>query len=293
MTPSGSPTVRRRLLAAELRRLRGNRKGTEVAKGLEWSTTKISRAESGKESLPPAEIERLIDFYGVTGPDRASMLSLAEDATRRGWWEEYADALAPEYMEFIGLEAEASLCRTWQSDVVPGLLQTMAYSRQLDIAWRTVNPATPPAVQERFLNVRRVRQQRLTTEPVLQMSTIVDEAVLLRGVGSDAVMRDQLARLVEMAALPNVELRILPLKNNNALGGVPSFTILSFGPIDGVPGRALGDVVNTESLNTQLYVEGDTNTHLFRLFYDALSKAALSPADSRDLIVTTIAHHWS
>jgi len=140
---TGSPTVRRRRLAAELRRLRGNRKGTEVANGLDWSTSKISRAESGKESLPSAEIEKLIDFYGVTGRHRASLLKLAEDATARGWWEQYADDLTSEYSEFIGLEAEASSCRDWHSDVVPGLLQTEAYSRQLDDAYRRVDPATP------------------------------------------------------------------------------------------------------------------------------------------------------
>ncbi len=291
MAPSGSPTVRRRRLAAELRRLRGNRKGTEVSKGIGWSTTKISRAESGKESLPPAEIEKLIDFYGVTGRHRASLLKLAEDATARGWWEQYADYLTSEYVEFIGLEAEASSCRDWHSDVVPGLLQTEAYSRQLDDAYRRVDPATPPTAHEHFLRVRQIRQKRLTQEPALRFSCIVDEAVLLRGVGDQAVMRAQLAHLADMSELPNVELRILPLKGNNALGGVPSFTILSFDPIDGVPGGALGDAVHVESLTTQS-VEGEADTHLFGLFFDAISKAALAPAESRDVIVTTTERVW-
>jgi hypothetical protein len=287
MTPSGSPTASRRRLAAELRRLRGDRKGAEVSKVLGWSTTKISRAESGKETLPPAEIERLIDSYGVTGPHRASLLMLAEGATKRGWWEEYADDLTPEYSEFIGLEAEASSCRDWHSDVIPGLLQTEGYSRQLDNAYRAVDPGTPPATRERFLRVRHIRQERLTQEPVLQFSSIMDEAVLLRGVGDDTVMRAQLAHLVDISSLPNVEVRILPLTGNNALGGVPSFSILSFDAIDGVPGGALGDAVHVESLTTQ-YVEGDANTHLFRLFFNAISKAALNPEASRDLIVTTM-----
>ena len=294
MAPSGSPAVRRRRLAAELRRLRGDRTGGEVSRGIgAFSTSKISRAESGRDSLPPAEIEKLIDFYGVTDPLRARLLSLAEDATQRGWWEQYADDLLPEYIEFIGLEAEASSCRDWQSDVIPGLLQTEGYSRQLDIAWMTVNPATPPAARERFLRVRQLRQQRLTTEPVLHLSTIIDEAVLLRGIGDDAVMHAQLAHLADMADLPNIELRVLPLKRAIALGGVPSFTIMSFGPLDGVPGAALGDVVNTESLTAQLYVEGDAHTHLFRLFFDALLNASLSRAESRDLIVTTMTRVWA
>ncbi len=293
MAPSGSPTVRRRRLAAELRRLRGSLSQGEVAKGVGWSTTKVSRAESGTESFPPLEVEKLVDYYGVADPLRTRLLGLAEDAAQRGWWEEYGDALTPEYIEFIGLEAEASSFRTWQSDVVPGLLQTAGYSRQLDEAYRRVDPATPPAIHERFLRVRRIRQERLTREPVLRFSCIVDEAVLLRSVGDRAVMRAQLAHLADMSALPNVDLRVLLLSQNNALGGVSSFTILSFGSLDGVPSGGLGDVVNTESLTAEMYVEGDANTHLFRLFFEAISAAALSPAESRDLIVTTNTRVWS
>src|SRR5690349_9876099 len=117
MAQSGSPTVRRRRLAVELRRLRGNRTGNEVSRGIGWSTTKISRAESGRESLPPMEIEKLIDYYGVTDPLRGRLLELAEDAVQRGWWEDYADVLTPQYLEFIGLEAEAVSCLHWQADI--------------------------------------------------------------------------------------------------------------------------------------------------------------------------------
>ena len=96
MARSGSPTVRRRRLAAELRRLRGNRTGGQVSRGIGWSPTKISRAESGHESIPPSEVEKLLDFYGVEDPLRRRLLELAEDATQHGWWEDYADALTPE-----------------------------------------------------------------------------------------------------------------------------------------------------------------------------------------------------
>jgi hypothetical protein len=292
MASSSSPTVQRKRLAAELRRLRGNLKGIEVSKGVGWSTTKVSRAESGKESLPPVEIEKLIDFYGAVDPLRSSLLSLAEDASQRGWWEDFADDLTPEYMEFIGLEAGASSCRTWQSDVVPGLLQVEAYSRELDAAYQRVNPGTPPTSHERFLQVRHIRQQRLTREPVLRASFVVDESVLLRGIGDDTVMRAQLTHLTHVSTLPNVELRILPLRNNQALGGANSFTIISFDSADSVPGGALGDVVNTEALTAQLDVESDANTHLFYLFFDAIWNAALSADDSRDIIVTTKERVW-
>jgi hypothetical protein len=293
MAASGSPTVRRRLLAAELRRLRGSRTGSEVSRGVGWSTTKISRAESGRETLPPSEVEKLIDYYDVADPRRTRLLQLAEDAAKRGWWDDYANALTPEYLEFVGLEAGASSCRHWQSDVVPGLLQTEGYSRQLDIALQSVVPTIPPAVHERFLRVRQLRQERLIHEPVLQLSAIIDEAVLLRGVGDRAVMRDQLAQLAEAAELPNISVRVLPLDRDTALGGVPSFAILSFGSTEETDAVSLGEVVETESLHAALYVEGEANTHLYWLFFQAIENAALSPAKSRDLIVTTIQRVWS
>lgn len=291
MAPSGSPTVRRRRLAAELRKLRGNRRGSQVARAIGWSASKISRAESGHESLPPAEIEKLIDYYGAAEPMRGRLLELAEGATERGWWEDYTDDLAPDYLEFIGLEAEAASCLQWQSDVIAGLLQTEDYTRCLSAAFRTVDPAVPPGVHERFLRVRMLRQARLTQEPVLRLSVVMDEAVLLRGVGDREVMRAQLVRLAEVAELPNVDLRILPFSQNAGLHG-SSFTIMTFGSRE-VPGAELGDVVSTESLNTEFYVQGETGTHQYRLFYEALSGAALPPAESQQFIVSMIERAWS
>ena len=119
---SASPTVRRRRLAAELRRLRGTRTGGAVAKALGWSPAKVSRYELGQSSFPLEEIEKLLDFYGVTEPRRGQLLALAEDANQRGWWEEYADALTPDYMEFLGLEAEADRClrmACWRDNTRP------------------------------------------------------------------------------------------------------------------------------------------------------------------------------
>jgi hypothetical protein len=292
MTPSGSPTVRRRRLAAELRRLRGNRTGNDVSRAIGWSTTKISRAESGRESLPPVEIEKLIDYYGVADPLRRRLLELADDAAQRGWWDDYADVLTPEYLDFIGLEAEAVSCLQWQADVIPGLLQTEEYARQLNAAYRAVDPTVPPGVQERFLQVRMLRQARLTQEPVLRLSVVMDEAVLLRRVGDMGVMRAQLARLADVAELPNVDLRVLPLDHNTGLHG-GSFAIVSFRSREAPEAGALGDVVSTESLNTAFYVQGENDAYLYRLFFQALSKAALPPVESRRFVISTIKRAWS
>jgi Domain of unknown function (DUF5753)/Helix-turn-helix domain len=292
MAPATSPTVRRRRLAAELRRLRGHRTGSEVSRGIGWSTTKISRAESGRESIPPSEVEKLLDYYGVSPSLRARLLELAEVATQHGWWEDYADAMSPELLEFIGLEAEAVASLQWQAVFVPGLLQTEDYARQLSAAYQAVVRTTPPSVVDRFVQARMRRQERVTNEPALQLTVVMDEAVLLRRVGNRGLMRAQLERLADMSDLPNVDLRVLPLNREAALL-TDSFVIMSFAS-PATPGAAsLSDVVSTESLNTELYVEGETDTYLYRLFFEALLEASLSPAESRNLIMTTQERTWS
>src|SRR5215475_15722945 len=115
MTVPGSPTVRRRRLAAELREIRESRgkSGDAVAAALKWSPSKISRYELARTGLKPREVERLLDYYEITGDRRSLLLSLAEDAARKGWWEEYADIISADYQQFIGLEHEASSMGIW------------------------------------------------------------------------------------------------------------------------------------------------------------------------------------
>lgn len=284
MTTSASPTVRRRRLAAELRRLRGNRTGTVVSKALGWSPAKISRYELGRSSFPLDEVEKLLDFYGVTEPRRGQLIALAEEANKRGWWEDYADALLPEYMEFIGLEAEAVSAAHWQVELVPGLLQTEQYARHVMSGYEGAVP-TPPGILERRVQVRLIRQQALTArEPGLQLSAVLDESVLLRSFGGHRVMHGQLMHLAEVSELPNVELRVLPLRSDASLIA-DSFVIFGF--------SKLGDVVSTESLKTELYVEGETDTYIYRQFFRAVAEAALSPAASRDLLRDTAERFWT
>jgi hypothetical protein len=291
MPSSGSPTVRRRRLASELRRLRGNRKAGEIARDVGWSPSKISRAESGRESLPPEEIEKLVDYYSVAEPLRGRLLQLADDAVQRSWWDDYSDILTPQYLEFIGLEEEAAVCHHWDPLIIPGLLQTENYARQLNAAYHRVVPTIPPRVHDRFLQVRMRRQARLTREPVLQLSVVLEESVLLRKVGDHIVMRDQLRKLISAAELPNVDLRILRLSDNDGLVS-GSFVIMKFGSQDS-PDQGLSDVVSTEALVTEIYVEGEIDTQLYSIFFDYLQEAALSPAHSQQLIAATIEREWS
>lgn len=289
MTASASPTVRRRRLAAELRRLRGGRTGTTVAKALGWSPAKVSRYELGQGTFPVEEIEKLLDFYGVIEPRRAQLLALAVEANEPAWWYDYADALSPEYMEFIGLEAEAASEWEWQVSAVPGLLQTREYARAVHSAHQQAI-LKRPGVFDRRVAVRMIRQEVLTARnPALELSVVIDESVLMRKVGSREVMAGQLRHLAEMARLPNVDLRILRLERDMSLMA-DSFVVFGFSPEHET--SKLGDVVSTEGAEDNFYIEGETDTYIFRLFYGAFADASLSPEDSRELVLETAQRLW-
>jgi len=186
MAPA-SPMVRRRRLAAELREIREGKgkSGETVAAALRWSPSKISRYERARTGLPPREVARLLDYYQITGPRRELLLGLAEDATQKAWWEEFADTLSEDYKQFIGLEHEATSMAIWHVDVVTGLLQTEAYARNIVSGYRRVEPIAPGMI-ERTVKVRMRRQQVLDRDG-LQMSVVLDESVLRRRIGDESV----------------------------------------------------------------------------------------------------------
>ena len=168
MIAPGSPTVRRRRLAAELRGIRESKgkSGNAVAAALRWSPSKISRYERARTGLRPREVERLLDYYQITGPRRALLLALAEDATQKGWWEDFADTLSEDYQQFIGLEHEATAIAIWHVDVVAGLLQTEAYAKHIISSYSRVEPIAPGMIG-RMVRVRMQRQQVLNRDGLL------------------------------------------------------------------------------------------------------------------------------
>jgi transcriptional regulator with XRE-family HTH domain len=289
MTAPASPTVRRRRLAAELRGIRESKgkSGDSVAAALKWSPSKISRYERARTGLRPREVARLLDYYGITGSRRDLLLALAEDAAQKGWWEEYADSLTEDYQQFIGLEHEATSIAIWHVDVVTGLLQTEAYAKHIISSYGRVEPI-PPSQVGRLVRVRMRRQQVLDREE-LKMSVVLDESILLRRVGDDAVMYEQLQHLAELADRPNLTVQVLPLDVQHRVFG-ESFVIFGFGEeIDAM----LQDVVSAEHMNSGFSVEGERETYLHRIAFEMLTDASLDPAASKALILKTAESHWS
>lgn len=291
MASSTSPTVRRRRLAAELRRLRGSRTAAPIASALGWSAAKISRYELGRTSFPIEEVAKLLDFYRVTDPQRGQLLSLAEDANQRGWWEDYADAIPPEYAEFIGLEAEAASVIHWAVTGIPGLLQTEEYAREVHLSFQSAVPRIPPSFIDRRVRVRMIRQQVLTARnPQLQLSVVLDESALLRRIGDRKLMNAQLRHLATLMELPNVEVRILPLISGSAPPPGP-FQVFGFAP-EGET-ATLGDVVSMEGLTDNLQVEGETDTFSYRLFFQKLVDASLPEDESLHFVLQSAERCWA
>jgi transcriptional regulator with XRE-family HTH domain len=286
----GSATVRNRRLAAELRRLResGDFTGDDVAERLGWSASKVSRLENARQAPRFADVRRLLDLYGVDGTYREQLLQLARDAVRRGWWEAFSDALPEQYASYIGLEIEAEEICQWETQVVPGLLQTEAYAQAVEQRSHSTEVIPPSRVDAR-VEARLERQSVLTREiNPLRLAVVLDEALLLRRHGDSAVMAEQLRHLQELSALPNLTLQVLPLDGPHPIA-TGSFTLLQFPLVGGIK---FHDVVYIEHLNGCSYLEEETETYRHRLSFERLRAEALGPSESLERISRIAREAW-
>jgi transcriptional regulator with XRE-family HTH domain len=286
----GSATVRNRRLAAELRRLRETVEltGDEVAERLGWSASKVSRIENARQAPRFADVRRLLDLYGVEGTHRDQLLQLARDAVRRGWWEAFSDALPDQYASYISLEIEAAEIWQWETQVVPGLLQTEAYAHAVEQRSHSTEVIPPSRVDAR-VEARLARQRVLTREAPLRLAVVLDEALLLRLYGDAAVMAEQLRHLREFADLPNISLQVLPLEGPHPIA-TGSFTLLQFPLVGGIK---FHDVAYIEHLNGCTYLEEETETYRHRLSFERLRAEALGPGESAELISRIARERWT
>jgi hypothetical protein len=178
--------------------------------------------------------------------DRDALLSLARKANNPGWWHRYADILPSWFQSYLGLESAASLIRTYEVQFVPGLLQTADYARGVILLGHT--RATPEEI-ERRVALRMARQELLTRPDAPQLWVVVDEALLRRPIGGVAVMREQIAALIEATKLPNVRLQVIPFQAGGHAAAGGAYTMLRF------PDQDLPDVVYIEQLTSAMYLD--------------------------------------
>jgi transcriptional regulator with XRE-family HTH domain len=293
MPEYGSPTVRRRRLASELRRLRERAAltGEEAAETLGWSASKISRIELYRTGIKTTDLGMLLELYGVAETHRGELLALAREPRRKGWWEAYSDALPEEYAAYIMLEAEAEYIGCWSPQVIHGLLQTGDYARAVIDTHMGSTGRIPPGKIRQRVEARLARQEAITSDPKRGLLVILDQSALIRRVSEARVMRQQLEHLIEVSRLPNVTVRVLPLAGSHPIG-TGSFVLLRFGPVPGI-GQST-DVVYLEQLSkTALYVEDEDEVYEYRLALDQLTEKSLDQDQSRELIATLARDNWS
>ena len=278
MSRGHSPTVRRRRLASELRRLREVASLTieEVSEKLECSASKISRVETGHVGVTPRDVRDMLDLYGLGQHEREALVQLAREARKKGWWHAYHDVFTG---AFVGLESDASSLRAFQALLVPGLLQTEDYTRAVI---RAIRPDIEDADLAQRVAARLERQRLLTHAEPLGYSAVIDEAALHRMVGGPAVMHAQLRHLLEITALPNVTVQVVPFGAGAHPGLEGAFLILEF------PEPADPDVVYVENTGVGVYLEQQADVIRYVTMFDHLRANAFPPGDTRALIAGLI-----
>ena len=272
------PTVRRRRLGAELRRLREAQalKLEEVSERLGLAPSTLSRIETGKAPTKSAYLTAMLEMYEVDDPGvRKVLVDMAREGHRKGWWSIYDDVLPSGFDIYVGLEAEASGLRSYESDVIHGLLQTTDYALMV---LRELRRKDTEEQIRRVVDLRMQRQRLLDQDPPLEAWIILDEGAIRRIIGGTAVMRCQLEHLTEVSRWPNVTLQVLAFECGAHAGLTGPFSILEF------PDRTDPDVAYTESVGGMIYLEKDREVRACAEAFDRMRAAALSPGASLELI---------
>lgn len=283
MADRHSPTVRRRRLSAELKRLRDEAGMTaeQVGDRLGWSRGRLTNMELNKWKRPdPVIVRALADLYGASEEVREGLVTLARQSREKGWWARYNDVFTDGY---VGFEAEASVISTYQSIVIHGLLQTREYAAASDRAAH----AKDVAATERAAEARMERQEIIDREDAPRLWAVIDESVLLRPAGGREVMRAQIEKLIQLNEEANtIKIQVLPLDVGLHPGTAGAFTLLDFpNPVD-------PSLVYIENRMDGLYLEEPDEVEAYRDAWDDIRVMALHPEASVTRMVDLIQNHY-
>lgn len=287
MTDRSAPGIRRRQLAVRLTELRIARKlsHAEVAEWTGMSQAVISKIENARQRIQVKHVRLLAQCYGLDSPEVDNLLRMAAESNQRGLMVAHSDTAPNFARQYFELEQYAAELWVYEPSVVFGLFQTPEYVHALTL--REQPDATPEDV-ERSVALRKARQEVLDQPTPLKLHVVLDEAVLHRAVGDNpAVMAAQLRRLVELSKLEHITLQVVPF----SLGVHPAvglgFTVLRFD--DDPPGM---DVVYFEHLRSATYLEKPADLSRYVAEFEALSRRALPPGNSRELLTTLVRELW-
>jgi hypothetical protein len=269
-----SPTIRKRALARKLteHRQRVGLTTTDVQRQLGWSATKLNWIEKARwtESVTDSVVD-LCQLYGIDGPEREALITLARQGRERGWWTKYSDVFGRE--ELPGWEAGASQIRTFESAFIPGLLQAPEY---IELITRAAGIDDSAEIR-RHTDARTRRQAILTRQPhPCQLHAIIDENALAR-ITDPAIRRAQTAHLTQAAVQPGITIQILPL--SAGIYPVTSEPFLHLAFPDGER-----DIIYIETATDNRMLEEDDEIDRYKLKFTRLQAAALPPGQTRTFL---------
>lgn len=270
MARKSNLTFRSAVLAARLRELRSETGLTSVvvAKQLGWEQSKISRIETATSAADPQDVTKLLDLYGVDTATRASLLQLARDAVSMGgWWLPYGDL---QFRAYIEMEDAAVEVEDFETELVPGLLQTPAYAR---LTLGAILPSISDDERETLVRIRMARKPLLDRPTKPYLRAVIDEAAIRRGSAYPEIMAPQIRALLDTP--DNVSVQVLPFTAGFHAGSEGAFTVLRL-PDD------LPDKAYVETSGGELYVESINGVRRCSLMFEEVAKAALSPIESAD-----------
>ncbi|AQU69930.1 hypothetical protein BBN63_30835 [Streptomyces niveus] len=277
-----NPTAAGIVLGLELRGMREARgiTATASAKLINASVSKVSRLERAQSPPDPRDIDILADRYGATAAERAGLTLLARRAVEPEWFDRYSDYAASWMHRLIGLESQAVYFCAYEARIVPGLLQTAAYARQIISDGLRVSEGDQ--VEQR-VGLRLERQRRFFEQPEPPRGVfLLDQSVLLRRVGTPRIMAEQLRGLLEYSDRPGVTIRFVPL-DSSVVSNHGSMAHLRFGPL-GPPAMVYveGDDDAT------YYVKPDDVERRVEVMLRLSHEAAASWRDSRTILIDAI-----
>ncbi len=275
-----TPTVRRRQLGNELRRVReaAGRTPTEASRIIDCNSTKISRLELGQSGIALGDLKLLLEFYGDDPEHIEWMIALSRNNRERGRWTGYRAAFPQWFRVYVDLEHDAEDIRWTELELVPGILQTEAYMRAL---FASSEPFGAVTDVDEAVRARQERQEILDRDDPPMLSFILSEACLRRIVGGRQVMAEQLEHLVELAARPRVQLQIRPFDAQSTTGVAQRFTTMRIPS----PGNAPSlEFVYCEDLDEARYIDDKQTVRAYDALWGAMQAAALGPVETRRML---------
>jgi transcriptional regulator with XRE-family HTH domain len=283
MATSVSPTVWRRWLALELRRLRTVKNISQqgAAKQCGWSGARLSYLENGQQPVVESDLDKLLELYEVPEPERGRYYGAVHRSHTSAWWERFEFLVDDWISLYVGLEQGAKAIHTYETAVMPGLLQTPAYATAI---MRSGLRHRSSREIDRLVELRTERRAILTegTDPT-EFDVVLDESVLYRTPEDREVLRGQLEHLLEMAERPNVTLRVLPLDGGVQTFSPGPFSLLTFPWEQPDPG-----IVFLEHRGGAVYLEEFDEIERYALAFEGLTDLALDAKESLATVRETL-----